>query len=169
MPLRPAPVRRLLPALLLAAFAVHSVAAESTLEERMSYKEFTNYGLDKLTPEQLRGLNAWLNAHGKDCAPGTPAAAAMPGASADASVPPPPVRATPDKVSSRIAGEFRGWKQGTILVLANGQRWEVRDEEPFITSAEKSPNVLVEPGLLSGWTLTVEGHSEIAHVIPSKH
>jgi hypothetical protein len=162
------PARRLLPALLLIGIAGHA-AAESTLEERMSYKEFTGYGLDKLTAEQLRGLNAWLVAHDKsgNC---VNAPAAQPAAAAAASaIPPPPVRSTPDRVTSRIAGEFSGWKQGTVIALANGQRWEVRDEDAFVTSTETSPAVTVEPGLLSGWTLTVEGHSEIAHVIPARH
>jgi hypothetical protein len=177
MPLARRPIRRLLPALLIACLSAHAAAGQgSTLEERMSYKEFTGYGLDKLSPEQLRGLNDWLHAHEKaaDCTPGA-APATVPGSAAAARAdgaepPPPPARAVPDKISSRIAGEFSGWKQGQIIVLANGQRWEVRDEEPFYTSGERQPRVTVEPSFLSGWTLTVEGHSEIAHVVPaSKH
>ena len=174
MPLVRRPIRRLLPAILVACLSGHAVAGQgSTLEERMSYKEFTGYGLDKLTPDQLRGLNEWLHAHEKaaNCTPAA-AAASAPASSATAPAgntepPPPPARAVPDKITSRIAGEFSGWKQGQIIVLANGQRWEVRDEEPFYASAEKQPHVTVEPSFLSGWTLTVEGHSEIAHVVPA--
>lgn len=165
MPLVRRPVRRLLPALLIACLSVQAAAEEhiSSLEERMSYKEFTGYGLDKLTPEQLRGLNGWLSSHAKgaNCAP----AAATP--IGEAAAPPPPVRAVPDKVMSRIAGDFDGWRQGTVIVLANGQRWEVRDEEAFVTSRESQPQVVVEPGMLNGWTLTVAGHAEIAHVVPA--
>jgi hypothetical protein len=171
MPLVRHSVRRLLPAILIACLSANAVAdaGVSTLEERMSYKEFTAYGLDKLSPEQLRGLNAWLGAHARapDCAAATSGPAAA--AAGAGSPPPPPVRAVADKVTSRIAGDFSGWRQGSIITLANGQHWEVRDEEPYVASRESRPEVVVEPGLLSGWTLTVAGHSEIAHVVPASH
>ena len=145
-------------ALLLACVAPHVRADDSsTLEERMSFKDFTRYGLDKLSPDQLRGLNDWMKAHGQDCAPaanGTPAVSSAQPA------------AMPSHVKSRIAGEFMGWEQGTVLVLENGQKWEVRDDDPLIASREKSPAVTVEKGLL-GWTISVAGHPEIAHVIPA--
>ena len=152
---------RILPlcALLLACVAPHVRADDSsTLEERMSFKDFTRFGLDKLSPDQLRGLNDWMKAHGQDCAP-----VAANGASAAPSAQP---AATPDRVTSRIAGEFSGWEQGTVLVLENGQKWEVRDDDPLIASREKSPAVTVEKGLL-GWTISIAGHPEIAHVIPA--
>ena len=146
-------------ALLLASVAPHARADDnSTLEERMSFKDFTRFGLDKLSPDQLRGLNDWMKAHGQDCAP-----VAANGATAAPSAQP---AATPDRVTSRIAGEFSGWEQGTVLVLENGQKWEVRDDDPLIASREKSPAVTVEKGLL-GWTISVAGHPEIAHVIPA--
>ena len=151
---------RILPlcALLLACVAPHVRADDtSTLEERMSFKDFTRFGLDKLSPDQMRGLNEWMKAHGQDCAPGTSAAPAA--ASAQPAAP-------PDRMKSRIAGDFSGWEQGTVLVLENGQKWEVRDDDPLIASREKSPAVTIEKGLL-GWTLSVAGHPEIAHVIPA--
>jgi hypothetical protein len=157
-------IHRTLPlcALLLACFtASHARADDSTLEERMSYKEFTRFGLDKLSPDQLRGINEWMKAHGQSCAPtaaaGTQAAPAI--ATTQSAAP-------PDQVTSRIAGDFSGWEKGTVLTLANGQKWEVRDDDALIASREKSPQVTVEKGLL-GWTLSVAGHAEIAHVIPA--
>ena len=155
---------RILPlcALLLACIAPHVRADDnSTLEERMSFKEFTRLGLDKLSPDQLRGLNDWMKAHGQTCAP--LAANGMQAAPAASSAQP---AATPDRVTSRIAGEFAGWEKGTVLVLDNGQKWEVRDDDPLVASREKSPAVTVEKGLL-GWTMSVAGHPEIAHVIPA--
>lgn len=153
---------RMLPlcVLLLACVAPHARADDSTLEERMSFKDFTRFGLDKLSPDQLHGLNDWMKAHGQDCAPAG-AAGAAPGASNA-----PPV-ASPDHVTSRIAGEFSGWEKGTVLTLANGQKWEVRDDDSLVTSHEKSPEVTVDKGML-GWTLGVAGHAEIAHVIPAR-
>jgi hypothetical protein len=155
---------RLIPlcALVLACIAPHVRADDSsTLEERMSYKEFTRLGLDKLTPDQIRGLNEWMKAHGQDCAPvaanGSHAAPVASGTQP---------ASTPDHVQSRIAGEFKGWEKGTVLVLENGQKWEVRDDDALVTSHEKSPAVTVEKGLL-GWTMSVQGHPEVAHVIPA--
>lgn len=155
---------RILPlcALLLACVAPHARADDnSTLEERMSFKDFTRFGLDKLSPDQLRGLNDWMKTHGQNCAPvaanGTSVAPVAAGAAP---------AATPDHVTSRIAGEFAGWEKGTVLVLENGQKWEVRDDDPLVTSRENSPAVTVEKGLL-GWTLSVAGHPGIAHVIPA--
>ena len=55
---------RMLPLFAACAFAGGAHAGDSpSLEERMSYKEFTAYGLDKLSAEQLQGLNGWLAAH----------------------------------------------------------------------------------------------------------
>jgi hypothetical protein len=157
-------IARMLPlcALALACVAPRARADDtSTLEERMSYKEFTRFGLDKLTPDQLRGLNDWMKAHGNDCAP--VAASGTDAAPAASSAQP---AATPDHVTSHIAGEFSGWEKGTVLVLENGQKWEVRDDDPLVASHEKSPAATVEKGLL-GWTMSVAGHPEIAHVIPA--
>lgn len=138
--------------------AARAQATFSSLEECMSYKDFVALGLDKLAPEQRRGLDAWIRTHGATCAVATtpasaPAAAANPVAAPEAK-----------RIESRIAGEFDGWHQGTVLVLENGQRWEVRDEE-VVNAHMHSPKVVVEPGLFNGWTLTVEGVGEIAHVI----
>ena len=131
----------------------------STLEERMSYKDFTRFGLDKLSPEQLRGLNDWMKAHGGAC---VPAAAAPAGTTPSSAAAP-----APDAVTSKLVGEFKGWEKGTVLKLANGQSWEVRDDEPFIASRSNAPAVTVEKGLVGGWRLTVAGYNEIAHVIPA--
>lgn len=153
--------RPLLPlALILAVATTHARADDaSTLEERMSFKDFTRFGLDKLSPDQLRGLNEWMKAHGLTCPPAVAAGAPIPSAPAAAAVPSAPT-------TSRLVGDFKGWEKGTVLTLENGQRWEVRDDEPFVTSREPGPQVTVEKALL-GWRLSVVGHAEMAHVIPA--
>lgn len=147
-------------ALILAIAATHARADDaSTLEERMSFKDFTRLGLDKLSPDQLRGLNEWMKAHGLTCPPAVAAGAPIPSAPAAAATPSAPT-------TSRLVGNFTGWEKGTVLTLENGQRWEIRDDEPFVTSRESSPQVTVEKALL-GWRLSVAGHAELAHVIPA--
>ena len=161
--------RRALPALvLLLSFAGAPAAGAderfSSLEERLSFKEFTGYGLDRLTPEQLRGLNEWLRTH---AGAGSAAATARPAADMPA-VAAPAAHDSGGRITSRIAGAFTGWRHESVIALQNGQRWEVRDEEPLVASREEAPRVTVERGLLDGWTLTVDGHSEVAHVVPAK-
>jgi hypothetical protein len=149
----------------LAACAMTAAKADDTssLEERMSYKDFTRFGLDKLSPEQLKGLNEWMKAHGGVCPPAVasaPAGVAPLGAASAA--------AEADKHSAKLVGEFKGWEKGTVLRLADGSAWEVRDDEPFIAHSASSPVVTVDRSLVSGWRLTVAGYNEIAHVIPAK-
>ncbi|HMM57862.1 MAG: hypothetical protein DYH18_11390 [Xanthomonadales bacterium PRO7] len=139
----------------------HADTSFSSLDECMSYKDFVGLGLDKLTPEQRHGLDAWVRAHGATCAVAA-APASAPTAAANSFAKPEAKR-----IESRIAGEFDGWRHGTVLVLENGQRWEVRDEEP-VSARLHSPKVIIEPGLLNGWTLSVEGVGELAHVLPAE-
>jgi hypothetical protein len=134
----------------------------STLEERMSYKDFTRFGLDKLSPEQLKGLNEWMKAHGGACPPGVAGPVGTPSSSGSA-----PMPQGAGAITSKLVGEFAGWEKGTVLKLANGTAWEVRDDEPFIASRSNAPMVTVEPGMISGYRLSVEGYNEIAHVIPA--
>src|SRR4051794_12982530 len=100
----------------LAACAMTSAHADdnSTLEERMSFKDFTRLGLDKLSPEQLKGLNEWMKTHGGPaCRPGV---AGAPVAGAVGAAAP----AEKDKYSAKLVGEFKGWEKGTVLRLADG-------------------------------------------------
>jgi hypothetical protein len=148
----------------LAACAMTSAHADDTssIEERMSYKDFTRLGLDKLSPEQLKGLNEWMKAHGGTCPPGVAGAAGVAPAAAPA-----PAGAK-DKYSARLVGEFKGWEKGTVLRLADGSAWEVRDDEPFIAHSAGSPVITVEKSLIAGWRLSVAGYNEVARVIPAK-
>src|SRR5215475_11440050 len=124
----------------LAACAMTSAHADdnSTLEERMSYKDFTRFGLDKLSPEQLKGLNEWMKAHGGACPPGVAGPVGSPSSSGGA-----PMPQESGAITSKLVGEFAGWEKGTVLKLANGSAWEVRDDEPFIASRSNAPLVTV--------------------------
>ncbi len=150
----------------LAACAMTSAHADdnSTLEERMSYKDFTRFGLDKLSPEQIKGLNEWMKAHGGICPPGVASPAGVAPAAAAAPAP----AAAKEQYSAKLVGEFHGWEQGTVLRLADGSAWEVRDDEPFIAHSSGSPTVTVEKSLIAGWRLTVAGFNTVARVIPAK-
>jgi hypothetical protein len=64
-----------------------------------------------------------------------------------------------EKVSSRIAGEFKGWTGATIFRLENGQVWvqeNPNDHQWFKT--EMNPPVEISHSMFGGWKLTVNGN-----------
>lgn len=136
-----------------------SAADFSSLEERMSAAEFRDAGLDKLTPEELARLNAWLRNRGL-------LAATAAGAASSAGFRSNTFFGTGDSsrpITSEIRGEFRGWGPGKRLVLENGQEWEVI-EGSFSIPPVPLAKVTIEPGFLGSWLLRVEGYNASARV-----
>lgn len=134
--------------------------AGAPLQERMSYAEFRKLGLDHLSNEQLKGLNAWLAAHG-DCGVSLSAAGSPHSTSEMRSKP------TATRYTSRIAGNFTGWSQDTILSLQDGRRWRVTDDEPTSVATMHNPKVTVWKGFFGTWLLSVDGLDATAHVLPA--
>ena len=152
--------RMLLPALLAFALTAGTAAAQefSSLEERMSAKEFREAGLDKLTPEELARLNAWLA--GRMQAQAQAAAPAAPSVPDDRRG----FRDNDDDeggdIVSSIAGTFRGWsKLGDRFVLTNGQVWEVTDAPTKFSVSVENPTVRIEPGMFNAWYLSIGGYN----------
>lgn len=122
----------------------------------MTAAEFKAAGLDKLSPEELAQLNAWL---ARDASRQAPAAAedrrGFPMAAPTAA----------DAVVSRVDGEFRGWSgKGERITLANGQVWEIVDGSRSLRIVAQDPTIVIEPGLLGSWELRVEGYNTRAKV-----
>lgn len=69
-------------------------------------------------------------------------------------------------IETRIAGEFKGWRPHTVLVLENGQRWKVVNDDEYNTRAVDSPKVLVYPASFSGYWLELEGTNVRVRVTP---
>ena len=127
----------------------------SSLEEKMTGKEFTEAGLDKLTEQELAALNAWIRsrslAEGEVLA--NPGAVPNPGQDlrgyenfGDTS-----------DIESRIVGEFTGWRGNTVFELENGMIWEQVDSNSFASQTLMNPRVTIESGLLGSWRMRVEG------------
>ncbi|MCX7032622.1 MAG: hypothetical protein NT046_01410 [Arenimonas sp.] len=128
----------------------------STLEERMTYAEFKAAGLEKLTPEELAALNAWLAGKTASTVAAKPAQdmRGFEGRGGDSS----------DLVST-IPGPFRGWKgAGDRFTLANGQVWEVTSGTSRFSVSMQDPKITIEKGLLNSWFLRVEGYNARAGV-----
>ena len=154
-------MRGLLMALCLWGVAGAAAAAEfSSLEEKMSAQEFQAAGLDKLSPEELAALNAWLQQR---------LAAGLSGGARPADE---GFRAygfggdSPDRTefSSRISGEFSGWGPNSVFTLDNGQQWQVTDGSEFSIPPRSNPQVTIEPMMMGSWMLKVEGYNRGARV-----
>lgn len=141
--------------------ATAAIAKEfSSVEEQMSSREFKAAGLEKLSPEELAALNAWIRSNQP-----TGGAGVAYDRNADDKV-----RIgfddseARDDISSNIIGEFKGFGPGTTLKLDNGQIWQVTSGELTGISAMSNPKVSIRAGLIGGWRLQVEGYNSVAKV-----
>lgn len=135
--------------------------SHSTVEERMTGAEYQAAGLHKLTAEELAALNAWLQKQsGRALATSSARAAAAPAEDRSGFE-----NAARHTVTSRIAGEFKGWNGGTRFVLENGQEW-VQTDAAVLTGIKTltNPAVTIKPGMFSGWLLNVEGYNSTTRV-----
>ena len=153
-------------------FAVYAAGAFSTLEERMSGKEFKETGLVKLTDEELATLNDWLRRH---------SVATLENASARQTFQPAESGTIPlstkdtrglgylgvrsshdpdDKVIfGSIDGTIDGWaRKGTLFKLTNGMIWEQTEKDSFSIQPVSNPEVTVTKNSLGNWHFAIVGH-----------
>lgn len=152
-------LHRLPLALLLLAFAA-AVSAQgfSSLEERMSEREFKAAGLDKLSAEELQYLNDWLAQRGLSQPAAAAPAPAAPGEDLTG------LSVGGDRVESRIRGSFRGWSGNTQFPLENGQVWEQAESGVLAGANLESPQVTITKGVFGAWFLRVEGYNKRVRV-----
>jgi hypothetical protein len=147
---------RLLSLALVSLLAFPALAQEfSSLEERMSAREFREAGLDKLSAEELAALNAWLQRELGGMAASTPAQPVDRTGFRDSTI--------GVEVVSRVVGEFNGWVKGTRFTLENGQVWEVVDPDRF-TAKVPNATVRIRPGSFGSWFISVEGYNSQTRV-----
>ena len=173
--------RRMLLLVLVLALGFLAPAWAENIEQSMTPGEFKAAGLDKLNPEELAQLNAWLQR-------GLPAQASS-DATATSSETPAPVARAPvdtgprilakyrkndpnsagvatevDEVKSSIVGYFEGWRKGSIFKLENGQHWRVTDARRFEAPSEDSPTVRIKSAAMDSWLLYVGKYNRSARV-----
>lgn len=122
------------------------------ITEVMTVEEFRSAGMSKLTPEEMKQLDGWLNRYTvrvgrvlleKNKAPETPNR-----------VPEPAV------IESRIDGEFEGWDGDTVFKLENGQIWQQVSYDYEYEYAYRPKVLVYKSG--SVYKMKVEGmHDEI--------
>ena len=162
-------MNKFLLALLTLSLSTALIAAEgfSSLEEQMTGTEFSGAGLDKLTPQELEALNAWIRRRSLatlDVAPTAPAASSAAAATGDR-------RGFKDEddekrsaITSRIIGRFSGWDGQTVFKLENGMIWEQVDKDKFYVKEIQNPVANIEPGMFGRWHLSIEGHDSECRV-----
>jgi hypothetical protein len=155
------------------------VASEgfSTLEEQMTGKEFTASGLDKLTPDELASLNAWIRRRSLatiDAPAAAPAAAATTTATTSSATESTGgdrrgfrgEKEEEDRapITSRIVGKFRGWDGQTVFKLENGMIWEQADNDKFYIREVEDAVAIIEPGFFGTWRLHIDGYNSKCRV-----
>jgi len=68
-----------------------------------------------------------------------------------------------DSISSKIAGKFKGWKNGAIIKLENGQKWKVISRSKGYTNLN-NPKVEISRGALGSYNMRVDGLNAFAKV-----
>ncbi|HET7921806.1 MAG TPA: hypothetical protein VFM15_03540 [Gammaproteobacteria bacterium] len=135
----------------------------------MSVTQFHEAGLDKLSPQELSVLNAWLNqqlTHNKA------ASGVVPPAATSATAPAAAVTGfgeeqLPEKgaeqIESRIDGVLRGWTGNTLFRLENGQVWKQAGPGYETDMRLDHPRVIIKK-LAFGYLLTLPGHRDSVFV-----
>lgn len=134
--------------LLLATASAAAQTQSPTLEERMSQADFRAAGLDKLSPEELQRLNAWLEAH-----VGAQTRYVSPGGQPVFY----PDSSARETVQAHIDGVFSGWRGKTVFKLDNGQEWRQAESGSFNAGNSTNPAVRIKPMLLGSWLMYVDG------------
>lgn len=132
------------------------------IEQQMTPEQFRAAGLDRLTPEQLANLNAWLN---RTLVVETQKAAAQAKKKVEDDSRGFLSFGSSEPIVSRYNGEFRGFAQGRRYVLANGQEWEQVDAASLAGVRLAEPEVKITPSVVgNAWYMQVGKYGTRAKV-----
>jgi hypothetical protein len=155
------------------SFTVNAADAFSTLEERMSGKEFKETGLVKLTDEELSVLNEWLRSHSVATLSNSSARQTVIQVDNSGMVP----LTTSDTrglgymgvssshdpgdklITGTLVGTISGWaEKNTEFKLTNGMVWEQTGNGSLSIQAVNGPDVTITKSFLGNWHLSIVGH-----------
>ena len=120
-----------------------------SIEQMMTPEEFKAAGLNKLTPDELQKLDAWLQGYRQ-----VTEQAAEKKASAKAS------RTKMDLIVSRVDGTFLGLTGRTIIRLEDGTVWkQANADDRYRSTVTDHPAAAVIHGIF-GYKMRVEGTQE---------
>jgi len=149
------------------AFAVDSF---STLEERMSSREFQETGLGKLSAGELAALNEWLRSHSvatlENVRSGSAAANEVAGGDMRGLPNEPKDDSRGKVVSGNIEGSFDGWaRKGDLFKLSNGMIWQQDKKDSFYIEPIENAAITIEKSLTGKWHLSLVGHKDKVRVV----
>lgn len=137
------------------------VQAQPPIERQMTPEQFRATGLDKLSPEELANLNAWLN-HTLEAETDKAAELARDRIESEHRG---FFGGDDEPIEARIVGEFTGFGRGTSWTLDNGQVWRQIDDAVLSGVRRNDPPVRLTPSLLGNtWFLRIEGYNTRAKV-----
>lgn len=148
-----------------------AVAQESfsTLEERMTGREFRETGLHKLSDEELAALNRWIRARSLTEREAIELSQRRERSEESSGSAGGDQRGFTESeresdIDTRIVGSFKGWRGGTEFELENGMVWRQAESDIFAIPATENPRVTISKGLFGVWYLSVEGYSRRVRV-----
>jgi len=160
--------------------AAQAQEAFSTLEERMSGKEFKETGLSKLTDAELATLNEWVRSHSvatlenASARPASTASTATAASYAGATTDSRGFENQPqmnsddgfdDTIHSNIVGTFIGWSgTDTEFTLANGMVWKQVEGDTFNVKATENAEITVKKSMMGAWRLSMVGYNNTVRV-----
>jgi hypothetical protein len=136
--------------------------AQPPIEQQMTPEQLKAAGLDKLSPQELANLNAWLNntlqvettkaaKHAKDQVESENRGFFSFGKT--------------DPIVAKVVGEFRGFGKGRSWTLDNGQTWQQVDEATIPGARKDNPQVRITPSIVgNAWYMQVDGFNTRASV-----
>lgn len=113
------------------------------IEKLMPREDFQRAGLDKLTPEELRALDAWLLRYTAGEAYVVQTTSEEVRAAAPAF-----------RIEARIVGPFTGWSGQTLFQLDNGQVWRQRIKGRYMYKDDDT-RVVITRNLLGYYNMTL--------------
>src|SRR5947207_4461892 len=109
------------------------------IEQAMSPEEFRGAGLEKLSPDELAKLNAWLKGYREKVVKKASEREA---------------RTKMQLIVSRIDGVFNGASYGTIIPLEDGTLWKVANPGEHYSGHADHPGVAIFKSIF-GWKMRI--------------
>lgn len=142
------------------------------LRQEMPAAVFEEAGLDKLSPEELEALNAWVGGQLQEerSAPLAQTSPDLPEGDDAFGLESVKERVAslfqskaPERIESTIEGTFTGWEGDTVFRLANGQVWKQVQADSFYINVE-NPKVTIKRAIFGSYLLSVEGFGSSVRV-----
>lgn len=135
------------------------------LREELPARTFKESGLDKLTPQELQALSSAVEALLNQQEDVFRAENDLPQGEDRFGLETVKARVQtlfqssgPDRLETRIVGEFTGWRGGTIFELENGQVWQQSEAGAFKVRKIDNPEVVIRRGMFGSYLLKVKGY-----------